>query len=111
MKSEVSPEPERKEVGAGVFDEVSQLKFNKISILYCLVNWIYTSEHAGSFWPGSCISPSVGWHHTKLEIIKLYLIQHPRTNIMVNSLNALISFLVTNCWIYFELLKLIKINY
>ena len=37
MKSEVSPEPERKEVGAGVFDEVSPLKFNKISILYCLL--------------------------------------------------------------------------
>ena len=28
MKS-VSPDPERKDVGAGVFDEVSQLKFNK----------------------------------------------------------------------------------
>jgi hypothetical protein len=38
MKSEVSPEPERKEVGAGLFDEVSPLKFNKISILYCLLN-------------------------------------------------------------------------
>ena len=27
------------------------------------------------------------------------------------SFNALVNFLVTNCWIYFELLKLMIINY
>ena len=92
MKSmKVSPEPERKEVDAGVFDEVSQLKFNKISILYSVINWIPTSERPESFWTESCISLSVGWHHTKLEIIKIEWIQHLGPNIVVNSLNALIS--------------------
>ena len=111
MKSEVSPEPERNEVDAGVFDEVSQLKFNKISILYSVVNWIPTSERPGSFWTESCISLSVGWHHTKLEIIHTSsdpTPSHPYCGKQPQCIDKLLS---NNCWIYFELLKLIKINY
>ena len=67
MKS-VSPEPDRKEVGAGVFDdEVSQLKF-KISILFSLAGQLNFYFWASWIILESVLYLSLSWltsHETK----------------------------------------------